>query len=86
MLSDPVQRAAYDEIHGYMATATNPFFDSNASKDHVFVDEFTCIGIDNFLGTELSVCFYIMQLANFMFFMSIQVAGIVPTYALVSLK
>lgn len=47
VLSDPVQRAAYDEIHGYMATATNPFFDSNASKDHVFVDEFTCIGCRN---------------------------------------
>lgn len=47
MLSDPVQRAVYDEIHGYTATAINPFFDDSAPKDHVFVDEFTCIGIDN---------------------------------------
>ena len=48
MLSDPVQRAVYDEIHGYTATATNPFVDDSAVKNHVFVDEFTCIGIDNF--------------------------------------
>ncbi|XP_048546780.1 chaperone protein dnaJ C76, chloroplastic-like isoform X1 [Triticum urartu] len=44
VLSDPVQRAVYDEIHGYTATATNPFFDDSAVKDRVFVDEFTCIG------------------------------------------
>uniref|UniRef100_A0A0E0L4W8 J domain-containing protein n=1 Tax=Oryza punctata TaxID=4537 RepID=A0A0E0L4W8_ORYPU len=44
VLSDPVQRAVYDEIHGYTATAINPFFDDSAPKDHVFVDEFTCIG------------------------------------------
>ncbi|BAS95020.1 Os05g0529700 [Oryza sativa Japonica Group] len=44
VLSDPVQRAVYDEIHGYTATATNPFFDDSAPKDQVFVDEFTCIG------------------------------------------
>jgi len=44
VLTDPVQRAVYDEIHGYAATATNPFLDDSASKDHVFVDEFTCIG------------------------------------------
>lgn len=48
VLSDPVQRAVYDEIHGYTATATNPFFDDSAAKDHVFVDEFTCIGTDHF--------------------------------------
>ncbi|CAM0954428.1 unnamed protein product [Alopecurus aequalis] len=44
VLTDPVQRALYDEVHGYTATATNPFLDDNASKDRVFVDEFTCIG------------------------------------------
>ncbi|TVU20496.1 hypothetical protein EJB05_36707 [Eragrostis curvula] len=47
VLSDPAQRAVYDEIHGYTATATNPFFDDSAPKDHVFVDEFTCIGCKN---------------------------------------
>ncbi|WVZ90371.1 hypothetical protein U9M48_036678 [Paspalum notatum var. saurae] len=47
VLSDPVQRAVYDEIHGYTATAINPFFDESAPKDHVFVDEFTCIGCKN---------------------------------------
>jgi hypothetical protein len=45
VLSDPAQRAVYDEIHGYTATAINPFFDDSAPKDQVFVDEFTCIGI-----------------------------------------
>ncbi|KAM0908098.1 hypothetical protein ACQ4PT_015675 [Festuca glaucescens] len=44
VLTDPVQRAVYDELHGYAATAANPFFDDSAPKDHVFVDEFTCIG------------------------------------------
>uniref|UniRef100_A0ACD5T891 Uncharacterized protein n=1 Tax=Avena sativa TaxID=4498 RepID=A0ACD5T891_AVESA len=44
VLTDPMQRAVYDEIHGYTATASNPFFDDSAPKDHVFVDEFTCIG------------------------------------------
>lgn len=34
----------YDEIHGYALTATNPFFDDSSPKDHVFVDEFSCIG------------------------------------------
>ncbi|KAL6618891.1 hypothetical protein ACP70R_034030 [Stipagrostis hirtigluma subsp. patula] len=47
VLSDPAQRAVYDEIHGYTATATNPFLDDSAPKDHVFVDEFTCIGCKN---------------------------------------
>ncbi|XP_062231961.1 chaperone protein dnaJ C76, chloroplastic-like [Phragmites australis] len=47
VLSDPAQRAVYDEIHGYTAIATNPFFDDSAPKDHVFVDEFTCIGCKN---------------------------------------
>jgi hypothetical protein len=45
VLSDPAQRAVYDEIHGYTATAANPFFDDNAPRDQVFVDEFTCIGM-----------------------------------------
>ncbi|PVH62091.1 hypothetical protein PAHAL_3G204100 [Panicum hallii] len=47
VLSDPAQRAVYDEIHGYTATAINPFFDDSAPKDQVFVDEFTCIGCKN---------------------------------------
>ncbi|KAF0920198.1 hypothetical protein E2562_034013 [Oryza meyeriana var. granulata] len=47
VLTDPIQRAVYDEIHGYAATATNPFFDDNAPRDHVFVDEFSCIGCKN---------------------------------------
>lgn len=47
ILSDPVQRMVYDEIHGYALTATNPFFDDSSPKDHVFVDEFSCIGCKN---------------------------------------
>nr|CAB3478199.1 unnamed protein product [Digitaria exilis] len=47
VLSDPIQRAVYDEIHGYAATATNPFLDDSAPRDHVFVDEFSCIGCKN---------------------------------------
>lgn len=45
MLSDPVQRSIYDEIHGYVLTAINPFLDDTAPKDHAFVDEFSCIGM-----------------------------------------
>lgn len=48
VLADPIQRAVYDEIHGYAATATNPFLDDSAPRDHVFVDEFSCIGIEDF--------------------------------------
>ena len=44
VLSDPVQRRVYDEIHGYSLTALNPFLDDSSPKDHVFVDEFSCIG------------------------------------------
>ncbi|KAL9265326.1 hypothetical protein AKJ16_DCAP22330 [Drosera capensis] len=44
VLSDPVQRMVYDEIHGYSLTAINPFLDDTSPKDHVFVDEFNCIG------------------------------------------
>lgn len=47
VLSDPVQRMVYDEIHGYSLTAVNPFFDDSSPKDHVFVDEFSCIGCKN---------------------------------------
>ncbi|KAH6788863.1 DNAJ heat shock N-terminal domain-containing protein [Perilla frutescens var. frutescens] len=47
ILSDPVQRMVYDEIHGYALTATNPFLDDSNPKDHVFVDEFSCIGCKN---------------------------------------
>lgn len=45
VLSDPVQRMVYDEIHGYALTAINPFVDNTAPKDHTFVDEFSCIGM-----------------------------------------
>lgn len=48
MLSDPVQRMIYDEIHGYALTAINPFLDDSSPKDHVFVDEFSCIGMFTF--------------------------------------
>ncbi|GAV61047.1 DnaJ domain-containing protein/Fer4_15 domain-containing protein [Cephalotus follicularis] len=47
VLSDPVQRMVYDEIHGYALTATNPFLDDSSPKDHTFVDEFSCIGCKN---------------------------------------
>ncbi|KAK9284631.1 hypothetical protein L1049_023807 [Liquidambar formosana] len=47
VLSDPVQRMIYDEIHGYALTAINPFLDDSSPKDHVFVDEFSCIGCKN---------------------------------------
>ncbi|KAM5578383.1 chaperone protein dnaJ C76, chloroplastic [Rosa sericea] len=47
VLSDPVQRMVYDEIHGYALTAINPFVDNSAPKDHTFVDEFSCIGCKN---------------------------------------
>lgn len=47
VLSDPVQRMVYDEIHGYSLIATNPFLDDSCPKDHVFVDEFSCIGCKN---------------------------------------
>ncbi|CAI9089172.1 OLC1v1023683C1 [Oldenlandia corymbosa var. corymbosa] len=47
VLSDPVQRMVYDEIHGYALTAINPFLDDSSNKDHVFVDEFSCIGCKN---------------------------------------
>ncbi|KAL2496754.1 DNAJ heat shock N-terminal domain-containing protein [Forsythia ovata] len=47
VLSDPVQRMIYDEIHGYSLTAINPFLEDSSPKDHVFVDEFSCIGCKN---------------------------------------
>uniref|UniRef100_A0A7N0TIV5 Uncharacterized protein n=2 Tax=Kalanchoe fedtschenkoi TaxID=63787 RepID=A0A7N0TIV5_KALFE len=47
VLSDPVQRMVYDEIHGYALTAINPFCDDSAPRDHAFVDEFSCIGCKN---------------------------------------
>ncbi|KAH9615406.1 hypothetical protein KSS87_003318 [Heliosperma pusillum] len=47
VLSDPVQRMVYDEIHGYSLTAINPFLDDSSPRDHVFVDEFSCIGCKN---------------------------------------
>ncbi|KAI3870469.1 hypothetical protein MKW92_023645 [Papaver armeniacum] len=47
ILSDPVQRMVYDEIHGYALSAVNPFLDDTSVKDHAFVDEFSCIGCKN---------------------------------------
>ncbi|CAK7348131.1 unnamed protein product [Dovyalis caffra] len=47
VLSDPLQRMIYDEIHGFALTAINPFFDDSSPKDHAFVDEFSCIGCRN---------------------------------------
>ncbi|KAE9456667.1 hypothetical protein C3L33_11430, partial [Rhododendron williamsianum] len=47
VLSDPVQRMVYDEIHGFALTAINPFLDDSCPKDHAFVDEFSCIGCKN---------------------------------------
>ncbi|XP_012572823.1 chaperone protein dnaJ C76, chloroplastic-like isoform X1 [Cicer arietinum] len=47
VLSDPIQRKVYDEIHGYSLSSINPFLDDSISKDHVFVDEFSCIGCKN---------------------------------------
>jgi hypothetical protein len=65
VLTDPIQRAVYDEIHGYAATATNPFLDGSAPRDHVFVDEFSCIGIDGFALTETLFGFNSMILIMF---------------------
>lgn len=45
VLSDPLQRMVYDEIHGYALTAINPFLDDSSPKDLAFVDEFSCIGM-----------------------------------------
>ncbi|KAG4981328.1 hypothetical protein JHK82_034568 [Glycine max] len=47
VLSDPVQRRIYDEIHGYSLTSINPFLDDSSPRDHAFVDEFSCIGCKN---------------------------------------
>ncbi|VVA32218.1 PREDICTED: ferredoxin [Prunus dulcis] len=47
VLTDPVQRRVYDEIHGYALTAVNPFLDDSITRDHAFVDEFSCIGCKN---------------------------------------
>ncbi|CAN1759015.1 Chaperone protein dnaJ C76, chloroplastic [Linum perenne] len=46
VLSDPVQRMVYDEIHGYALSGINPFLD-DSPRDHAFVDEFSCIGCKN---------------------------------------
>ena len=54
VLSDPVQRMVYDEIHGYALTAVNPFLDGSSPKDHAFVDEFSCIGMS---GQWTSNCY-----------------------------
>ncbi|CAK9878096.1 unnamed protein product [Sphagnum jensenii] len=51
VLSDPEQRMVYDEINGYALTSRNPFLNSSQERDHVFVDEFTCIGCKNCANT-----------------------------------
>lgn len=51
VLSDPVQRMIYDEINGYSLTSINPFLDIFRPQDHVFVDEFSCIGCKNCANT-----------------------------------
>lgn len=51
----------YDEIHGYALTAINPFFDDSSPKDHVFVDEFSCIGMSRVFNSsyfDFSLCFW----------------------------
>ncbi|XP_065852090.1 chaperone protein dnaJ C76, chloroplastic [Euphorbia lathyris] len=55
VLSDPVQKMVYDEIHGYALTAINPFLDDSSSKDHAFVDEFSCIGCKNCVNVNPDV-------------------------------
>ncbi|XP_027926452.1 chaperone protein dnaJ C76, chloroplastic-like isoform X2 [Vigna unguiculata] len=52
VLSDPIQRRIYDEIHGYSLTSINPFLDDSSPRDHVFVDEFSCIAPDVFAIEE----------------------------------
>lgn len=52
----------YDEIHGYALTATNPFFDDSYPKDHVFVDEFSCIGMCTRWSLPLFCCVIILYL------------------------
>lgn len=44
VLSDPDQRAIYDEINGFTLTSQNPFFNTTLERDQAFVDEFSCIG------------------------------------------
>jgi hypothetical protein len=54
----------YDEIHGYALTAINPFLDDTATKDHAFVDEFSCIG--NFIIFLLLRYCHILKLGGIM--------------------
>lgn len=58
VLSDPIQRMIYDEIHGYSLTSINPFRDESSPKDHVFVDEFSCIGTVS-LSRNYNVILYV---------------------------
>ncbi|KAI5084259.1 hypothetical protein GOP47_0000428 [Adiantum capillus-veneris] len=55
VLSDPIQRMVYDEINGYSLTSVNPFLDVSRPRDHVFVDEFSCIGCKNCANTAPKV-------------------------------
>eukprot|EP00250_Pteridium_aquilinum_P005577 c15649_g1_i1 orf=395-1531(-) len=51
VLSDPVQRMVYDEINGYSLISVNPFLDLAKPREHIFVDEFSCIGCKNCANT-----------------------------------
>ena len=62
VLSDPVQRMVYDEIHGHALTATNPFFDESSPRDQAFVDEFSCIGMSKVCFSGYTTVFYFMEM------------------------
>jgi hypothetical protein len=86
VLTDPIQRAVYDEIHGYAATATNPFLDDSAPRDHVFVDEFSCIGIDEFALKRNFIWNQFKKAFNYILPTSLQDARTVLMCALRSFK
>lgn len=75
MLSDPVQRMVYDDIHGYSATATNPFMSETATKDHAFVDEFSCIGAYLNLSTSIFLCVLVTYVSHFFLLCSLSLTG-----------
>ncbi|KAL5061269.1 hypothetical protein RYX36_032873 [Vicia faba] len=54
-MSDPVQGRVYDDIHGYSLTSIDPFADDSTPKDHVFVNEFSCIGCKNYANVACGV-------------------------------
>ena len=51
-----MQHAVYNEAHGYTATMNNHFVDDSAVKDHVFLDDITCIGIGDYFIKRLVIC------------------------------